>query len=87
MCLRPLSHGKHLENLCKIGYVPGIFRVANLKGIHMSKQHPECPLYNHATCKELHNHKLCAIIREDKTCLKKQQKPKKELPEEKALPE
>ena len=48
----------------------------------MSKQHPECPLYNHATCKELHNHKLCAIIREDKTCFKKQQKPKKELPEE-----
>jgi len=45
----------------------------------MSKQYPECPLYNHATCKELHNPKLCAIIREDKTCLKKQQKPKKEL--------
>lgn len=44
----------------------------------MSKQYPECPLYNHATCKELHNHKLCAIIREDKTCFKKQQKPKKE---------
>ncbi len=45
----------------------------------MSKQYPECPLYNHATCKELHNPKLCAIIREDKACLKKQQKPKKEL--------
>lgn len=43
----------------------------------MSKQHPECPLYNHATCKELHNPKLCAIIREDKACLKKQQKPRK----------
>jgi len=43
----------------------------------MSKQYPECPLYNHATCKELHNPKLCAIIRDDKTCFKKQQKPKK----------
>ncbi|MCF8076228.1 MAG: hypothetical protein K9K63_13730 [Desulfotignum sp.] len=43
----------------------------------MSKQHPECPLYNHTTCRELHNPKLCAIIREDLTCLKKQQKPKK----------
>jgi hypothetical protein len=45
----------------------------------MSKQHPECPLYNHATCKELHNPKLCAIIRDDKTCFKKQQKGKKEM--------
>ncbi len=43
----------------------------------MSKQHPECPLYNHSTCRELHNPKLCAIIREDRTCLKKKQKPKK----------
>ncbi len=48
----------------------------------MSKQHPECPLYNHATCKELHNPKVCAIIREDKTCFKKQQKVKKELADE-----
>ena len=43
----------------------------------MSKQYPECPLYNHATCRELHNPNLCAIIRDDKECLKKQQKPKK----------
>jgi hypothetical protein len=43
----------------------------------MSKQHPECPLYNHSTCRELHNPKLCAIIRDDHTCWKKQQKPKK----------
>jgi len=50
----------------------------NKKGLNMSKQYPECPLYNHATCRELHNPKLCAIIREDKACLKKQQKPKKE---------
>ncbi len=47
----------------------------------MSKQYPECPLYNHATCRELHNPKLCAIIREDKFCLKKQQKPKKDSAE------
>jgi hypothetical protein len=44
----------------------------------MSKQYPECPLYNHATCRELHNPKLCAIIRDDKICFKKLQKPKKE---------
>jgi hypothetical protein len=46
----------------------------------MSKQHPECPLYNHSTCRELHNPKLCAIIREDRICFKKQQKSKKENP-------
>ena len=43
----------------------------------MSKQYPECPLYNHSTCKELHNPKLCAIVREDKQCFKKRQKTKK----------
>ena len=37
----------------------------------MSKKHPECPLYNHDNCKEIHNPKLCAIVREDKECLKK----------------
>lgn len=42
----------------------------------MSKQYPECPLYNHATCKELHNPKLCSIVREDRICFKKRQKPK-----------
>lgn len=42
----------------------------------MSKQYPECPLYNHVTCKDLHNPRLCAIIREDKNCFKKRQKPK-----------
>ncbi len=42
----------------------------------MSKQYPECPLYNHATCKELHNPKLCAIVREDQICFKKRQKSK-----------
>ena len=53
----------------------------------MSKQYPECPLYNHATCKELHNPKLCAIIRDDKICFKKQQKPKKENPNTNQVPE
>jgi len=36
----------------------------------MSKKFPECPLYNHDNCKELHNPKLCAIVREDATCLR-----------------
>ncbi len=44
--------------------------------VKMSKQYPECPLYNHATCKELHNPKLCAIVREDNSCFKKRQKTK-----------
>ena len=26
----------------------------------MSEKHPECPLYNHANCREIHNPKLCA---------------------------
>ena len=43
----------------------------------MSKQYPVCPLYNHTTCRELHNPNLCAIIRDDQVCLKKRQKPKK----------
>ncbi|MBF0234903.1 MAG: hypothetical protein HQK65_17995 [Desulfamplus sp.] len=42
----------------------------------MSKQYPECPLYNHVTCKDLHNPKVCAIVREDKNCFKKRQKHK-----------
>jgi len=36
----------------------------------MSKQYPECPLFNHETCKELHNRKVCAIVRKDKVCLR-----------------
>jgi len=36
----------------------------------MSKQYPECPLYNHENCKELHNRKVCAIVRKDKVCLR-----------------
>jgi len=44
----------------------------------MSKQYPECPLYNHNNCKEIHNRKLCALVREDKICLKKIPKSVKE---------
>ena len=40
----------------------------------MSKQFPECPLYNHNSCKELHSPKLCALVRKDKKCLKKNPK-------------
>jgi DNA-binding transcriptional regulator YiaG len=41
------------------------------QGIRMSKQFPECPLYNHNNCKEIHNRKVCAIVRKDKNCLRK----------------
>jgi hypothetical protein len=37
----------------------------------MSKKYSECPLFNHDNCKEFHNPKLCAIVKKDKTCLKK----------------
>jgi len=37
----------------------------------MSKKYSECPLFNHDNYKEFHNPKLCAIVRKDKTCLKK----------------
>jgi hypothetical protein len=37
----------------------------------MSKRYPECPVYNHNNCKEIHNRKLCALVRKDKKCLKK----------------
>ena len=49
----------------------------------MSKKYPECPLYNHNSCRELHNLKLCAIIRKDETCFKKIAKHK---PKPKAKP-
>ena len=26
--------------------------------------HPECPLYNHNNCKELHNPKVCSVLRQ-----------------------
>jgi hypothetical protein len=42
----------------------------------MSKKHPECPLYNHSSCKDIDHPELCAIVREDKVCVKKKPKPK-----------
>ncbi|MBW1693025.1 MAG: hypothetical protein JRJ41_02475 [Deltaproteobacteria bacterium] len=41
----------------------------------MSKQYPECPLANHANCKDLYTPKLCAMARKDKKCLKKNPEP------------
>ena len=41
----------------------------------MSKKYPECPLYDHSSCKELDKPDICAIVREDKKCLKKLRKP------------
>lgn len=40
----------------------------------MSKKHPECPLYNPLNCKEYHNPKVCAFVRKDKACLKRNRK-------------
>jgi hypothetical protein len=37
----------------------------------MSEKQPECPLYNPLNCKEYHNPKLCAFVREDRVCRKK----------------
>jgi hypothetical protein len=37
----------------------------------MSIKYPECPLYNHSSCKDIDHPKLCAIVREDKVCVKK----------------
>ena len=47
----------------------------------MSKQYPECPLTNHNPCNQMNNPKLCAIVREDKKCLKKRLKRKKKKEE------
>lgn len=55
----------------------GIKRALNKREINfMSKKHPECPLYNHDTCRDLHNPKLCAMVRKDKKCTKKNPKPR-----------
>ena len=43
----------------------------------MSEHFPECPAYNHNNCRDLHNPKICAVIREDKACLRKHQKSRK----------
>ena len=42
----------------------------------MSKKHPECPMYNHDNCREIHSPKLCAIVKEDKICHRKKGNPK-----------
>ena len=47
----------------------------------MSKHYPECPLYNHANCREIDNRKVCAMVRKDKTCLKKLHKNVKNVKE------
>jgi hypothetical protein len=57
----------------------------NIRGdIVLSKEHPECPLYNPNACKEVDNPKYCALVRKDKTCLrersKEPKKPKAGLP-------
>ena len=44
--------------------------------------YPECPLFNHANCKEIDNKKVCAIVRKDKTCFKKLGKQKLEVYEQ-----
>lgn len=43
----------------------------------MSKRFPECPLYNHSNCRDIHNSKICAVVRKDKICLRKHQKSRK----------
>ena len=43
----------------------------------MSKQYPECPLYNHNNCKQFHNPKVCAIVRDDNNCLREPPKNRK----------
>lgn len=40
----------------------------------MSKKYPECPLFSHSNCKERDIPAVCAIVREDKRCLKKRDK-------------
>ncbi len=40
----------------------------------MSKKYPECPLYNHDNCRDYYNPKICAVVRDDKICIKKNEK-------------
>ena len=32
---------------------------------NMSKKFPECPLYNHNNCRDLHNPKICAVVKKE----------------------
>ena len=45
--------------------------VSKRKNNAMSKKYPECPLFNHLSCKDIDNPKICAIVRKDKVCVKK----------------
>jgi hypothetical protein len=45
--------------------------MANRTGLFGTEKYPECPLVNHSNCRELHSPKLCAIVRKDKTCLRR----------------
>ena len=49
----------------------GISNPLKKKDDSMSKKHPECPVYNHNNCREVHNPKLCALVKADKICLRK----------------
>ena len=44
----------------------------------MSIEHPECPLVRHEACKDIDLPSVCAIVREDKKCLRKHMKSTKE---------
>ena len=41
----------------------------------MSKRYPECPVGKHENCRDCDNPEVCAIVREDKKCLKEEKKP------------
>ena len=43
----------------------------------MSKQYPECPLYNHNNCRQFNNPKICAIVKNDNECLRERYKNRK----------
>jgi hypothetical protein len=43
----------------------------------MSKKYPECPLYNHNSCKQAYRPEVCALSRKDKDCLRKKPNKKK----------
>ena len=38
----------------------------------MSENYPECPLSDHVNCREIGNPRICALVREDKACLKEE---------------
>ncbi len=52
----------------------------------MSKKYPECPLFNPDNCREIDNHKVCALVRKDKDCLRQLRKSAKKLKNTKRKP-